>query len=144
MLKKSIDINSIRFLVNHMIYAICLQFGIYNLTFSNCWVVVYCLEDEIQNGNTNKSDEKHDYGSIDERQSQPKARKLSSWLHNVNIKFVFIKYISTSYLTLHVNKDYTLALKTNYIYLICSSTTCFCINIHNTHSKVKRMASRLI
>ena len=130
--------------ITWLIYAICLQFVIYNLNFSNFRIDVDCLEDEIQNGNTNKSDEKHDYGSIDERQSQPKYWKLSSWLHNVNIKFVFIKYMSTSYLTLHVNKDYTLALKTNHRYLICSSTTCFCINIHNTRSKVKRMASRLI
>ena len=50
-----------------MIYAICLQCVIYNLNFSNFRVVVYCLEDEIQDGNNNKSDEKHDYGSIDER-----------------------------------------------------------------------------
>jgi hypothetical protein len=53
-------------------YTICLQFVIYILTFSNFRVDVDCFEDEIQNGNTNKSDEKHDYGSIDERQSQPK------------------------------------------------------------------------
>ena len=55
-----------------MIYAISLQFVIYILTFSNFGVDVDCLENKIQNGNTNKSDENHDYGSIYERQSQPK------------------------------------------------------------------------
>ena len=37
--------------------------------------------------------------------------KVNRRPHNVNIKFVFIKCMSTSYHTLHVIKDYTLVLK---------------------------------